>query len=250
VAQLLFTCPSARKDIQPTVAFRTTRVRSPDEDDWNKLKRVLRYIRCTIHLPLILRADSLTIVKWWVDASFATHGDCRGHTGETMSMGRGSMSSMSKNQKINTRSSTEAELIGADNAMPQIIWTKYFIEAQGQGISDNILYQDNLSTMLLEKNGKQSSSKRTTRYFFIKDGVDSGDLTIKHCLGTILRSPCKGHCFTNSGQRFKESLLTSPMWSWAGIERKNTRELREAPPIPAHRSVLGKLPRQSPRKRD
>jgi hypothetical protein len=39
--------------------------------------------------------------------------------------------------------------------------------------------------MLLEKNGNQSSSKRTehirVRYFFIKDRVDSGDLTIKHC---------------------------------------------------------------------
>jgi hypothetical protein len=76
-----------------------------------------------------------------------------------MSMERGAMSSMSKKQKINTRSSTEAELVGADDAMPQIMWTKYFIEAQGHGISKNILYQDNLSTMLLEKNGKQSSSK-------------------------------------------------------------------------------------------
>jgi hypothetical protein len=157
VAQLLFACPCARKDIQPTVAFLTTRVRSPDEDDWNKLKRVLRYIRCTIHLQLILRADSLTIFKWWVDASFATHGGCRGHTGATMSMGRGSMSSMSKKQKFNTWSSTEAELVGADDAMPQIMWTKYFIEAQGHGISKNILYQDNFSTMLLEKKGKQTN---------------------------------------------------------------------------------------------
>jgi hypothetical protein len=152
MAQLLFAFPRARNDIQPTVAFLTTRVGIPDEDDWNKLKRVLRYLRCTIHLLLILRANSLTIVKWWVDASFATHGDCRGHTGATMSMGRGSISSMSKKQKINTRSSTEAELVGADDAMPQIMWTKYFIEAQGHGISESILYQDNLSTMLLEKN--------------------------------------------------------------------------------------------------
>jgi hypothetical protein len=49
--------------------------------------------------------------------------------------------------------------VGGDDAMPQIMWTNYFIEAQGHGISENILYQDNLSNMLLEKNGKQSSSK-------------------------------------------------------------------------------------------
>jgi hypothetical protein len=92
---------------------------------------------------------------------------------------------MSKKQKIDTRSSTEAEIVGADDAMPQSMWMKYFIEVQGQGISENILYQDNLSTMLLVKNGKQSSSKRTkhirVRYFCIKNKFDSGDLAIKHC---------------------------------------------------------------------
>jgi hypothetical protein len=91
---------------------------------------VLRYICCTIHLPLILRADSLTVIKWWVDASFATHGDFRGHKGATMSIGRSPQSNMSKKQKINTRSSTEAELVGADDAIPQIVWMKNFIEAQ------------------------------------------------------------------------------------------------------------------------
>jgi hypothetical protein len=75
-AQLLFASSRAHKDIQCAVAFLTTRVKTPDEDDWGKLKRLLRYIRSTIYMPLILRADGLNIVKWWVDASFATHKDC------------------------------------------------------------------------------------------------------------------------------------------------------------------------------
>ena len=58
-----------------------------------------------------------------------------------------------------TKSSTEAELIGADNAMPHMLWTRYFLEAQGYGIDENILYQDNMSAILLEKNGKKSSTK-------------------------------------------------------------------------------------------
>jgi hypothetical protein len=37
VAQLLFANARARKDIQHTVAFLTTRVKSPDEDDWTGL---------------------------------------------------------------------------------------------------------------------------------------------------------------------------------------------------------------------
>jgi hypothetical protein len=64
-------------------------VKSLDEDDWIKLKRLLKYTRGTIYIPLVLRDESLNIVKWWVDASYTTHGECRGHTGATISMGTG-----------------------------------------------------------------------------------------------------------------------------------------------------------------
>ena len=59
------------------------------------------------------------------------------------------------------RDSTEAELVGADDMSVMILWTKLFMEAQGYAITENILYQDNKSTILLEKNGESSSSKRT-----------------------------------------------------------------------------------------
>ncbi len=46
-----------------------------------------------------------------------------------------------------------------DDIMPQIIWSRNFLEAQGYGVTDNVVFQDNQSAMLLEKNGKRSSSK-------------------------------------------------------------------------------------------
>ena len=63
VAQLLFICPRSRKDIQTAVSFLVTRFWDTDEDNWVKLKCLLRYVRRTINLPLLLRADSLTITK-------------------------------------------------------------------------------------------------------------------------------------------------------------------------------------------
>ncbi len=42
VAQLLFMSTRARRNIQMAVAFLTTRVKSPDKDDWGKLKCVLK----------------------------------------------------------------------------------------------------------------------------------------------------------------------------------------------------------------
>ena len=152
--QLLFTLTRLRKDIHKAVAFLTTRVRSPGEDERKKLRRLLQYVKSTIRMLLRLSADKLNVVKWWVDASYAAHNDMRRHNGATMSLGRGSVLSMSKKKK-NTKSPTKAELIMADDAIPQMLRIKYFIKAQGYGIEKKIMYQDNLITMLLETDGKK-----------------------------------------------------------------------------------------------
>eukprot|EP00956_Cyclotella_meneghiniana_P002567 scaffold3022_cov42-Cyclotella_meneghiniana.AAC.3 len=131
VAQLLFVSTRVRRDIQTAVAFLTTRVKKPDQDDWGKLKRVLKYLKGTKHMRLRLSVDNLGVIHWWVDASYNVHEDCKGQTGAMMSLGRGAPISFSRKQKLNVRSSCEGELVGVDDAMPYILWARYFIEAQG-----------------------------------------------------------------------------------------------------------------------
>jgi hypothetical protein len=80
-------------------------------------------LRGTIDMPLTMEADDLSVVKWWVDASYGVHPDMKSHTGAKMSMGKGSIYSRSTRQKLNTKSSTEAELVGVDGVMPQVLWT-------------------------------------------------------------------------------------------------------------------------------
>ena len=63
-AKLLFLCKRARPDIQVPIAFLTTRVKEPDEDDWKKLVRALKYLKDTIDLVLTLSADNMSVVKW------------------------------------------------------------------------------------------------------------------------------------------------------------------------------------------
>jgi hypothetical protein len=160
-------------------------VKKPNIGDYNKLRRVVNYLRGTKHMCLTLEADDLQVIKWWIDASFAVHEDMRSHTGGTMSMGKGSVYSTSVTQKLNTKSSTEAELVGVDDVMPQVLWTRQFMEGQGYKIRDNIVYQDNQSAMLLEKNGQRSSTKRTRhlniRYFFVTDRIKAQQMTVEYC---------------------------------------------------------------------
>ena len=75
---------------------------------------------------------------------------------EKLSQGNGSIISDSTKQKVNSRSSTEAELIGADAEISEMPRTKRFIEHQGINIALNILCQDNASTIKLAENGEAS----------------------------------------------------------------------------------------------
>jgi hypothetical protein len=76
VAQLLFMLTRARRDIQMAVAFLTMRVKSPDEDDWGKLKQVLKYLNRTRYLKLKLSMDNLGLLKRYVDGLHNVHWDC------------------------------------------------------------------------------------------------------------------------------------------------------------------------------
>ena len=127
-------------------------------------------------------------------------------------MGSGSFINMSRKQKLNTRSSTEAELVGADDASTMILWTRLFMEAQGYEVKDNILYQDNKSTILLFENGKRSSGKRTRhmniRYFFLTDQIEKGNLRVEYCpttemIGDFFTKPLQGQLFL----KFKKQIM-------------------------------------------
>jgi len=189
VAKCLFLCKQARPDLQTAlqtaVAFLSTRVKSPDVDDYKKLARMMAHLRSTRDLMLTLESDNLHVIKWWVDASFAAHPDMKSHTGGCMSLGKGTIYGTSTREKLNTKSSTEAELVGVDDVLSQVLWTRCFMQAQGSEVRDNVMCQDNQSAMLLENNGRGSSSKRTRhinmRHFFVTDRIHKKKLRVAHC---------------------------------------------------------------------
>jgi hypothetical protein len=129
-----------------------------------------------------------------------------------MSFGTGALVCKSSKQKLNTKSSTEAELVGASDYLPNTIWAKMFLSAQGYQVHTNILEQDNESAIRLEKNGRMSAGPKSRhiniRYFWLKDRVASEDITIRHCprlhmLADFFTKPLQGNLF----KRFKAVVL-------------------------------------------
>jgi hypothetical protein len=206
-ARGLFATKRSRPDIHTAISFLTTRVREPDEDDWKKLQRMMRYLRGTPDLALILSGDETSIIKyieWWIDGAHTGHTTMRSQTGATSSLGKGCLMSTATKQKLNTRSSTETEIVAVDDTMPQVLWTNYFLEEQGYKAERTIIYQDNKSAILLETNRRASSSRRTkhvnVRYYFIKDRIESGEVVVEHCpatemIGDFFTKPLQGAMF-------------------------------------------------------
>jgi hypothetical protein len=141
-------------------------------DDWKKLLRVLGYLQGTAEITFTLTCEKLDKLTWFIDGSYASHMDMRGQSGGVLMTGNCAVLFKSCKQKVNTRSSTEAE--------------------------------DNRSTMLLMKNGKLSSGKRTkhldVRYFYVKDLLDRGIIKLSHCLSEkmiadVFTKPIQGRRF-------------------------------------------------------
>jgi hypothetical protein len=159
-----------------------------------------------LDLLLTLEADDMRMIRGWVDGSFAVHPNMKSHTGAIMSLGKGTQYAPSKWQKMNTQSSTEAELVAVDDVMAQVMWTRYFLEGQGHEVKENIIYQDNQSAMLLQKKGRKTIGRRTRhisiRYFFVTDQIKLNEVSIEYCptkemTEDFMTKPLQGSPFKN-----------------------------------------------------
>jgi len=137
-----------------------------------------------------------------VDAAYAVHENMRSQTGGCLSFGRSTVHTKSSKQKLNTKSSTEAELVGLSDYVPYTLWMNNFLAAQGYKIKSSKVYQDNQSTIRMETNGRNSCTGKSKyidiTYFFVKDRVNRKEIEISYCptesmLADFLRNRCRVH---------------------------------------------------------
>ena len=71
----MFLAKRGRRDVLAGVSVLSTRVLTPNQDNWNKLTRLRSYLKSRINIVLLLEADNVQELKWYIDASFGTHSD-------------------------------------------------------------------------------------------------------------------------------------------------------------------------------
>jgi hypothetical protein len=158
-----------------------------------------------------LSASEQPTVLGYVDASYGVHADMKSHTGTVIGIGRGPIFCKSSTQKINTKSSTESDLVGLSDSAGQFLWARYFLEEQGYSMGPAKIYQDNMSTISMVKNGKSSSDRTrhiAIRFFFVANRVNSKEIEIEYMktgemLADLLTKPLQGNLF----RRLRDQLL-------------------------------------------
>ncbi len=133
--------------------------------------------------------------------------------------------------------------------MPEMLWSLHFIEAQGYAVECVGLYQDNISTQLLIKNGRMSSGKKTkhikAKFFFIKDRVDDGEIKVIDCpteemWADILTKPLQGMAF----RTMRAILMNCPVNYEETEERRTIKKTIKTNTnhIPTKKTVSWKFP--------
>ena len=112
-------------DLQLATGFLCTRVKAPDEHDWQKLGHNMKYLQATAYLPLVLDVSGNGTVIF-MDGAHAAHVDMKGRGGVYATKGRVVIYSSSTKLKLNAVSSTETEVVTVGEKLPKAIWYRLF----------------------------------------------------------------------------------------------------------------------------
>jgi hypothetical protein len=125
------------------------------------------------------------------------------HAGGADTLGAGYFDVRSSKQKLVTKSSTEAEIVGVTDHSPQPINSRNFLIAQGFKMKPLIICQDNKSTITLLNKGRstaQSTKHIHCRHFFLNDRIKFDEVKLqyvqtKDMVADILTKPLQGEQF-------------------------------------------------------
>ncbi len=172
----------------------------------------MKYINKTPKRGLLLRSDIASGggIHAYIDASYAVHPDAKSQSGMVISLGRGAIHFESSKQKVIAKSSTEAEIIALSDGISQVIWTHFFLQAQGyHQLPPPTVYQDNMSG--IEMIGKKKPTGKAARHInirrlWVEEREKLKEIKIQHLpttemISDLLTKPLQGALFHKFANR-------------------------------------------------
>ena len=170
---LMYLARFTRPDILFTVTYLATKCQSPTDEDYAKGLRVIQYLSHHPHKHLQYNAGQAKI-EVYCDASHLLHEDGKGHSGAVVMFAGNHIYSQSSKQKIQARSSTEAELIALDDITTYVVWLRHLLHELGINQSKaSTIYQDNISGMeIIEGGGQFKRTKHMVgKHGYVRDQI-------------------------------------------------------------------------------
>ena len=172
---------------RPDISFAVNKVcqflSQPTDVHWEAVKRILRYIKGTLHTGLKFRRSSFTGISIFTDADWAGCVDDRLSTsGYAIFVGPNLVSWSSKKQPTVSRSSTEAEYKALANGVAEAIWINSLLKELGVTRQRTpILWCDNLGATYLTANPVFHARTKHIEidFHFVRERVAKGALDVR-----------------------------------------------------------------------
>ena len=122
--------------------------------------------------------------KAFIDASFAVTADFKSRTGLLLFINGSVIGAWASKQDLNTRSSTESELVALTDMIGWVIWMRNWLIARGYPMGPAVVYQDNTSVRDILKKGPSSQLRTrhlSIRYHFAGDLMKREEIVIVDC---------------------------------------------------------------------
>lgn len=173
---------------RPNIAFTVNRLAqsmsSLSNRDWAAVKRLLRYLKGTLHHGLLLRRPSDLSITAYSDSNFGGNlMDGKSMSAYVIFLGPNAVSWWSRKQTGVARSSTEAEYRALASAAAEVCWMKYLF--QELGIHARLppkLLCDNISATRLALHPVLHSRMKhiTIDIHFVRDLTEKSLLRVSH----------------------------------------------------------------------
>jgi hypothetical protein len=166
------------------ISFLSSQVNDVREEDIEDLDRVFRYLNGNRDHAIQYRTGAKVEISAYIDASHASDEGFKGRTGTVLMCGGSMVGAWSTRQAINTKSSSETELVGLTEDCTWALWARNWLRGQGYRPKAVRIYQDNLAVQDILKQGPSAEMRTrhlSIRYHFVGKLIKRDGVIIEYC---------------------------------------------------------------------